>query len=187
MSGLQARYLQAIVIIALLAGVVPAISPSEQQQLDNFKVSTLKELAGVAVKVKVVRDTAETLPLLKEEKLQGEVEFALQDAGIEVLPPSPSAGLYVVIVKVAGGGPDNLICAIDVKSSLLQIVYLTRDTNIRTEAQTWPSVGQSRFGLVSIAIAKSTIERTVKEQVKDFAEDYFAANPKTIGNAVSEQ
>jgi hypothetical protein len=157
---------------------VDAITPPERKQLADFKVSTLKGLSGVAVTVKIARDNDQTLSLLKESDLQYEVEFALQKEGIEILRPTPDVGLYVVIVKVAGGGPDNTNLAINIQSSVLQIVHLSRDSSIKTEAQTWPSPGQSRFGLISVAMGKSVIMRTVKDQAKEFAEDYFAANPK---------
>jgi len=161
-----------------LTGIVLAISPSEKQQLDNFKVSTLKGLRGVAVKVIIVRDDANMLPFLKEQTLQDEVELALQNAGIEIARPTPEMGLYVVLVKVTAASNDKLNIAMHVQSSLLQIVNLSRDTTIKTEALTWPSFGQSRFGVVSVAIVKSAIEKTVKEQVKDFTNDWKAANPK---------
>jgi hypothetical protein len=148
--------------------------------LENFKVSTLKGLPGVAVSVKIVRDTPETLPLLNESDLAGEVELALQAAGVDVLKPAADVGLYIVIVKVAGGGPDSMSLAMHVQSSLVQMVQLSRDSTIKTEAQTWPSVGQARFGLVSAALAKSVITRTVKEQASAFAGDYKAANPKPL-------
>ena len=161
-----------------LTGIVLAISPSEKQQLDNFKVSTLKGLRGVAVKVMIVRDDATMLPFLKEQTLQGEVEIALQSAGIEIARPTPEVGLYVALVKVTAANNDKLNIAMHVQSSLLQIVSLSRDTTIKTETMTWPSFGQSRFGVVSVAIAKSTIEKTVKDQVADFTNDWRAANPK---------
>jgi hypothetical protein len=161
-----------------LAGIVLAVSQSEKQQLNNFKVSTLKGLRGMAVKVMIVRDGPDTLPFLKETALQQEVEFALQSAGLEIANPTPEVGLYVVLVKVTAASNDNLNFAMHVQSSLLQIVNLSRDMTIKTEAQTWPSFGQSRFGAISVAIAKSTIEKTVKEQVKDFTNDWRAANPK---------
>jgi hypothetical protein len=166
------------ICMGLMSCLAFAVSPSERQQLDNFKVSTLKGLSGVAVTVRIVRDKDGTLPLIKESDIQGTVELALQNAGIEVTKPTPEVGLYVVIIKVAGGGPDTVNLAINVQSSLLQIVHLSRDSTIKTEAQTWPAPSQSRFGLVSIAMAKSMINRTVKEQVAEFADDYKAANPK---------
>jgi hypothetical protein len=166
---------------------VDAITPPERKQLADFKVSTLKGLSGVAVKVKIARDNDLTLSLLKENELQQEVEFALQKEGVEILPPTPDVGLYIVIVKVAGGGPDNMNLAINIQSSVLQIVQLTRDSSIRTEAQTWPSPGQSRFGLISVAMGKSMIMRTVKDQAKEFAEDFRAANPKTATEAAEKK
>jgi hypothetical protein len=167
-----------ITVLLGLAGIALAVSQSEKQQLDNFKVSTLKGLRGVAVKVIIVRDGPGTLPFLKETALQQEIEFALQDAGLEIARPTPEVGLYVVLVKITAASNDNLNFAIHVQSSLLQIVNLSRETTIKTEAQTWPSFGQSWFGVDSIATAKSTIERAAKEQVKDFANDWKAANPK---------
>ena len=167
-----------ITVLLGLAGIVLAVSQSEKQQLDNFKVSTLKGLRSVAIKVIIVRDGPDTLPFLKETALQQEVEFALQSAGLEIARPTPDVGLYVVVVKVAAATNDNLNIAMNVQSSLLQIVNLSRDTTIKTEAPTWPSFGQSRFGVVSVAIAKSTIEKTVKDQVNDFTNDWRAANPK---------
>jgi len=169
----------AICCAVALSTAVWAISPSEKQQLDNFKVSTLKGLPGVAVSVKIVRDNNNTLSLLKESDLQREVEIALQKAGVEVLRPTPNVGLYVVVVKVAGGGPDSLNLAVHIQSSLLQIVHLARDTTIKTESQTWPLGSSARFGVVSLAIAQGMITQTVKDQAKDFAEDYLAANSKT--------
>jgi hypothetical protein len=168
----------AVICIATLSAAVWAISPSEKQQLENFKVSTLKGLRGVAVRVIIVRDDASMLPFLNERTLQGEVELALQDAGIEIAKPTPEVGLYVVLVKVTAASNDQLNIAMHVQSSLLQIVNLSRDPTIKTEALTWPSVGQSRFGVVSVAIVKSTIEKTVKDQVSDFTNDWKAANPK---------
>ncbi|MGD1043277.1 MAG: hypothetical protein ABR913_09515 [Sedimentisphaerales bacterium] len=167
-----------ITVLLGLAGIVLAVSPSEKQQLDKFKVSTLKGLRGVAVKVIIVRDEPDTLPFLKETALQQEVEFALQSAGLEIARPTPEVGLYVVLVKVTAATNDNLNFAMHVQSSLLQIVNLSRETTIKTEAQTWPSFGQSRFGVTSVANAKSTIEKTVKDQAKDFTDDWKAANPK---------
>jgi hypothetical protein len=167
-----------ITVLLGLAGIVLAVSQSEKQQLDNFKVSTLKGLQSVAVKVIIVRDGPSTLPFLKETALQQEVEFALQGAGLEIARPTPDVGLYVVLVKITTASENNLNIALNVQSSLLQIVNLSRDTTIKTEAQTWPSLVQGRFGVDSIAIAKSTIEKAVKEQAKDFADDWKAANPK---------
>jgi hypothetical protein len=167
-----------ITVLLGLAGIVLAVSPSEKQQLDNFKISTLKGLRSVAVKIIIVRDGPSTLAFLKESALQKEVEFALQSAGLEIASPTPEVGLYVVLVKLTAASNDNLNFAMHVQSSLLQIVNLSRDTTIKTEAQTWPSFGQGRFGVISVAIAKSSIEKTVKEQVKDFTDDWMAANPK---------
>ena len=124
-----------ITVLLGLAGIVLAVSQSEKQQLDNFKVSTLKGLRGVAVKVIIVRDDPGTLAFLKESSLQQEVEFALQGAGLEVARPTPDVGLYVVLVKVTAASNDNLNFAMHVQSSLLQIVNLSRDTTIKTEAQ----------------------------------------------------
>jgi len=160
-----------------LTGIVLAISPSEKQQLDNFKVSTLKGLRGVTVRVVIMRDEPNMLPFLKEQTLQNEVEVALQSAGIEIAKPTPEVGIYVVLAKVTAAG-DSLNIAMDVQSSLLQIANLSRDTTIRTEALTWPSFGQSRFGVVSVATVKSAVEKTVKEQVRNFVDDWKAANPK---------
>jgi hypothetical protein len=169
-----------IVCLMLMTCFVFAVSPSEKQQLDNFKVSTLKGLRGVSVSVKIVRDNPDTLSLLKETQLAGIAEMTLQKAGIEILPPSPEVGLYVVIVNVASAGPEGAYIAMHVQTSLMQIVNLSRDITLKTEAQTWPSLGQSRFGVVSIAIAKSAVERAVKDQAATFAADFKAANPKTL-------
>ena len=46
-----------ITVLLGLAGIVLAVSPSEKQQLDNFKVSTLKGLRGVAVSVRIAMTT----------------------------------------------------------------------------------------------------------------------------------
>ena len=159
-------------------GLVWAISPFEKQQLDNFKVSTLKGLPGVAVAVKIARDDPNTLRLLKEQDLQRDVEFTLQTAGIEVLRPTPDVGLYIVIVNVAMTDKEGLICAMHVQSSLMQIVNLARDPSIKTEAKTWPSVSQARFGIVPLNMAKRMITQSVKDQAAEFVEDYKAANPK---------
>lgn len=162
-------------------GLVWAISPFEKQQLDNFKVSTLKGLPGVAVAAKIARDDPNTLRLLKEQDLQRDVEFTLQTAGIEVLQPTPDVGLYIVIVNVTMTDKEGLICAMHVQSSLMQIVNLARDPSIKTEAKTWPSVSQASFGVLPLNLAKRIITQAVKDQAKDFASDYLAANPKTTG------
>jgi hypothetical protein len=161
-----------IAVLIGLTGIALALSPSEKQQVDNFKVSTLKGLHSVAVKVIISREGPDTLPFLTEVGLQKEVEFVLHNA------PTPEAGLYVVVVKITAATKDKLNFAMDVRSSLSQIVQLLRDQTIKTEAQTWPGMSQGRFGIVPITIAKTTIEKTVKEQATDFANDWKAANPK---------
>jgi hypothetical protein len=172
------KCLIAVICIVSLCATVWAVSPSEKQQLNNFKVSTLKGLKGVAVKVMIVRDSPDVLPFLKEAGLQKDVEYALQNAGLEIASPTPDVGLYVVLVRVTPATVDNMNFAMNVQSSLLQIVNLSRDTTIKTESQTWPSFGQGRFGVLPVTNAKTTIEKTVKEQVKDFTDDWKAANPK---------
>jgi hypothetical protein len=167
-----------ITVLLGLAGIVLAVSQSEKQQLDTFKVSTLKGLRSVSVKVIISRDWPNALPFLKEDKIQQEVEFILQRAGLEIARPTPDVGLYIVVVKVAAAANDNLHFAMHVQSSLLQIVNLSRDTTIKTEAQTWPSLVQGRFGVESVAVAKSAIEKAAKDQAKDFANDWKEANPK---------
>jgi hypothetical protein len=171
-----------IACVVALSAAVWAISPSEKQQLDNFKVSTLKGLPGVAVTVKIARDKENTLSLVKETDLQREVEIAFKKAGVEVLPPTADVGLYVVLVKVASAGKDGMECAVHTQSSLLQIVSLSRDSSIKTEAQTWPAFSQARFGVVSTMAAPGMIKQGVKDQANNFAEDYFAANPKTTSD-----
>jgi len=171
------RYFCASVLMGI-TGIVLAISPSEKQQVDNFKFSTLKDLRGVAIKVVIMRDDENMLPFLKEQTLQGIAEAVLQNAGIELAKPTADIGIYAVVVKVTAASEDHLNIALNVQSSLLQIVTLSRDTTIKSEVQTWPSFAQSRFGAVSVATAKSTIERAVKDQANDFVNDWKTANPK---------
>lgn len=167
----------AIVCAGLLTASVWAVSPWEKRQIDNFGVSSLKGLEAVAVDVKIARDRPETLSLLSRQQLLGEVEMALQGGGIKISRPMRDVGLYLVIVKVATPGRrDDLTCAIHVQSSLLQVVHLSRDTTIRTRSQTWPSVGHARFGVASLGLAKGLIERTVKDQAREFIADWKAAN-----------
>ena len=170
----------AVLAVSLMTGMILAVSPSEKYQLDTFKTSTLKGLSGVALTVKIVRDYPSTLETLKETDLQRDIEFALQKGGVPLLRPTPEVGIYVVIVKISGGGPDALNIAIDVQSSLRQIVTLLRDSNIKTEVQTWPSTGQSRFGLIAIDKAQALITKSVNDQAVSFAEDFKAANPKPV-------
>jgi hypothetical protein len=174
------RRTQYTTIIALMLMTCPAfaVSPSEKQQVDNFKASTLKGLHSAAVTVKIIRDNDKTLELLNEVVLQKEAEFVLRNAGIDITGPTPDAGLYVIIVKVAATGRDNMYFAMHVQSSLSQIVELARDPNIKTEAQTWPAIGQARFGVAPLTVAKSTVEKTVKDQAQNFVDDWKAANPK---------
>jgi hypothetical protein len=181
------KLLLIVTCLGLIACYVFAVSTSEKYQLDNFKVSTLKGLSGVALTIKIVRDNPQTLELLKEVDLQRDIEFALQKGGVQILRPTSEVGLYVVIIKVSGGGPDALNLAIDVQSTLRQFVYLQRDSNIKTEAQTWPATGQSRFGLVSIAQAQAMITKSVNDQAASFAEDFKAANTKSATTENAEK
>jgi len=178
--------LAAVSFVVAISAAVGAISPSEKHQLDTFKVSTLKGLRGVAVSVKITRDKENTLSLLKEAELQRDVEITLKKAGIELLQPTADVGLYIVLVKVASASQDGLNVAMHVQSSLLQIVQLSRDSAIKTEAQTWPAVSHARFGAASIAIAPGMITQSVKDQAKDFVEDYLAANPKSTDKSKSQ-
>ena len=120
----------------------------------------------MAVTVKIIRGNDETLKLLNEVVIQKDVEFILRDAGLKITAPTPEAGLYVVIVKVAATGRDNMYFAMHVQSSLSQIVQLTRDPNIKTEAQTWPAISQARFGVAPITSPKAQSKKPSKSRQK---------------------
>ena len=165
---------------AFLSVIVSGISPSEKRQLENFGISTLRGLRAVMPQIMLVKDKEDKPGLLTKEQLQTQVELALRKAGIKIVSSLRGLddGLFIVLVKVAKAGGKTPFYAMHVQCGLYQAVELSRDPTIRTEAQTWPSFGKSRFGIVSSAAVKRAVKDTVAGQVSEFISDYLAANPK---------
>lgn len=170
-----------VICCAGLAVMVSGISPAEQSQLEHFGISTLSGLKAVhtSVMLELDKDEDEKFTGLTEEKLHQQVDSALRKAGIKILSSLENRDdvRFVVLVQLAKAGRRIPFCAIHVQSGLFQTVQLSRDPNIRTHAQTWPSFGKSRFGVIRLAAVSRIIKETIASQLDEFINDYLEANP----------
>jgi hypothetical protein len=198
------KYWLLISIIILLCGglfmKIHGISNEEQAQLDIYGFSTLQGLEGVYTpRVTVmsrtlkdsiknfIEDTQNELDeacLSIQRELQEEVLLLLQKAGIRIVPiPKNNTNndfvAYLgVDVTVRKPSKDSSLYAFTVQTELTQEVQLVRDPKIRADVPTWPNSAfhQSIFFVSGFSAMKEAIRGEVTSQIKQFIEDYLAAN-----------
>lgn len=185
--------------ILFLPMMVTGISPKEELQLKTFGISTLKGLKGVSVDVKLISNV--TSELETEDTLQALVEQELRKGGIKVFsdtdPNIYLANLFfeVTVFKADTSGLEAksikpfYYCTVTVH--LLQDVVLVRNLAITTKASTWPHLTQPSPDYkwpylpntpIGSALSKDGINKLIRsgimDGVKNFCDDYLAANAK---------
>jgi len=160
--------------------VVSGISGEEKAQLEYYGISTLHGLTGVVPIVSLLKDEETKLDSATQNNLQTKVELQLRKAGIRVMSNTekPGAGRFNVMLTVQKVA-DMSVYAVCYSASLYQEVELIRNTEIHTEAPTWPSLLQQPTGfIVGEANLEKAIKNNVGNKVNEFINDYLAANPK---------
>jgi len=165
--------LAGIVILVCAGGLLAASKLKDVVEQRDVLVG----LQGVCVRVETLINEAKDVGSMNE-LTQTDIELKLRRAGIKVLSReeqlaakwTPCLYINVNTLKWKDGG----IIGFSIAVSLNERVFLERDPNILTIAETW-SVNNVRG-------AGSDNRKGVRESVKDlvdkFINDYLAANPK---------
>jgi len=191
------KYLIFLTLICCCAVLLPVGTSGiftysfEKFQLVNFGVSTLHGLKGVkptvlfrAGKSDVLKSDLPTnlvISGLSESTLQTQVELELRKTGINIVEDKEAPVLFVRVFIVKLVAQDYYIYSVSMK--LTEEVELIRDRKIHTFSSTWPpSIGSllyaPRVGAdVTLGITQA-IKNEVDNLIKEFCNDYLAANPK---------
>ncbi len=153
-----------------LAAVHPvgALRPGETETR-----ASMRGLKGVKVVVESIHEDAKAL--LTERQLQDSIETQLKEKSIALLneadwknsPGAPTLYLNLSILKSSNGQ-----YAYTITLQLIQNVLLDRDRSFSTRAATWDT---SADGLAERDAIVSTINKSVDEAVKEFVNEFLAA------------
>ncbi len=145
---------------------------------EAYQRVSLRGLNGVHVLVADV-DTDDEIDGLDKAQIQKDIDNVLRTAGINVLTREEAMrtpGIPCLYVSVDSmKGPEGC-CAYSTIVELLQAVYLVRDPDIRTYAETWST------GVKGIT-AESNLKQAIWEDLRDildfFITNYFSVNQNT--------
>lgn len=124
-----------------------------------------------------------------QKTLGEEVSLLIQKAGIRIIPTpknylDENATCLSIEVTVRKPVKDEQLYAFTVQTEVSQNIQLVRDPNIMARVPTWPSIRYNPpniFFVAGFSEMKEAIRIEVANQIKQFTEDYLAANPKNTG------
>jgi hypothetical protein len=142
-----------------------------------YQRTSLRDLNGVHVLVADL-DTEDEIEGLYADQIRKNIDDMLRTAGINVLTKEEAMrtpGIPCLYVNVdTMKGPDG-VYAYSTTIELLQGVYLIRNPDIRTYAETWST------GVKGIA-AEPNLKQTIQDDLRDildmFINNYFSVNQK---------
>jgi hypothetical protein len=142
-----------------------------------YQRTSLRDLNGVHVLVADL-DTEDEIEGLYADQIRKNIDDMLRTAGINVLTREEAMrtpGIPCLYVNVdTMKGPDG-VYAYSTTIELLQGVYLIRNPDIRTYAETWST------GVKGIA-AEPNLKQTIQDDLRDildmFINNYFSVNQK---------
>ncbi|HUT29398.1 MAG TPA: hypothetical protein VMX13_06375 [Sedimentisphaerales bacterium] len=192
--------------VMLFSGMLYGVSHWEKTQVEKYGSSTLKGLESVSVSVSLLNlsEPAEgpnrrPVQTLTQSDLQTEVELILRSAGIPIHQQSeqsfPGATFFVNVVvrehrcdreHKLKDPPGDLwefghYFFWRASANLHQSVALSRQPEICTFAQTWPlspACVRNELNVAGREAVAEAIREEVGKQVREFTNDYLAANPK---------
>ncbi len=180
-----------VICCAVVCSVrVLGISYGEQSQLDRYRVSTLQGLTAVRPVVLLMTPGKKgKLGSVTESNLQTRVELALRKSGIKIFPRhkeptdlnTGTLGVAVHLNDVILPDSNVSLYAVVVYIELRQAVKLARNTEIHTDARTWPMFNFEVPGINGSDTVEQAIKNKVDHYVNEFINDYLAANPQTRG------
>lgn len=180
-------------------------SIDEKAQIATYGFSTLQGLDGVynprvLVMSRTLQDSMESAIkgtknefdeacLSIQKELQEEVLLLIRKAGVRIIPipknnyRGENATYLNIEVTVRKPAKDSQFYAFTVQTELSQNIQLVRNPNIRTCVPTWPNsiIHPNIFFVVGFSEMKEAIRIEITKQIKQFTEDYLAANPKSTG------
>jgi hypothetical protein len=162
------------VVMALLMTLI-CLDLSEAQTRDQQRDS-LQGLQGVEVVIESLRPDAQT-DGLSQEAIRTAVELILRSKGIRVFTRSESLSTLAapyLYVKVSTYNHSSDLYAYAVTVDVMQKVSLAQRPRQMMSATTWERGGVGTTGHSNISMVIDSVESKVKE----FANDYLAANPR---------
>ena len=177
----------AIGSVLILSARLVGVSTSEKQQLEWFGVSTLSGLKIIQPIVMFEPLDANFKFAHFKNELQTQMNSALRKAGIKLVAERKNLndvnlGQLVVVVGISKISIERKLLkdtyVFGVQTGLYQLVQLSRDLKVRAMAQTW---SETSFPAPSMTVSNK-IGHAIKDEVavhlKEFINDYLAANPK---------
>jgi hypothetical protein len=162
------------VVMALLMTLI-CLDLSEAQTRDQQRDS-LQGLQGVEVVIESLRQDAQA-DGLSQDAIRSAVELILRSNGIRVLTRSESLNMSAapyLYVKASTYSHSSDLYAYAVTVEVLQKVSLAQRPQRMMSATTWERGGVGTTDHSNIRVVIDSVESKVKE----FANDYLAANPR---------
>lgn len=164
------RYVVMAILMTLIC-LDMSVAQTRDQQRDS-----LRGLKGVEVIIESLRPDAQA-DGLSQEAIRTAVELILRSKGIRVLTRSESlstpAAPYLY-VKVSTYNHSSDLYAYAVTVEVMQQVSLAQKPQQMMSATTW---GQGAVGTIGHSNIRIVID-SVESKVKEFANDFLAANPR---------
>ncbi len=163
-------------VVSAIIMVLTCLALSTAHATTSAERESLRGLAGVAVVIEVINSDAQA-DGLSEEAVLTAVELILKSSGIRVLSQlesfsTPSAPFLYVRINTM---KTELAYAVDLHVALDQRVSLVQRPEHKMSAATYEL---SSVGMYSTRLLRDLISDGVEPDVKAFATDFLAVNPR---------
>lgn len=164
------RYVLQLVIVVLIWGNVGVVDA-----LDSGSRESLRGIFGLGVAIEEVSPDA-SADGLSQEAIRSTVEQTLRSKGIRLLTERTRSGSAPYLYVNVNTLKEELgLYAYTVTVDLKQLVGLLSMKNKKTWGATWSA---SVIGMVRQENLNQIISDAVEPLIKDFADDFLAANPR---------
>ena len=164
------------IMIAMVMALTCLDLSTAQAESTTGQRESLRELSEVVVVIEKISPDAHA-DGLSEEAIRTAVELILRSSGIRVLtlaekPMTPSAPYLYVQVNTYR---NEFLYAVNVRVELDQQITLVHRPKYTMAATTWV---RNWIGVVGQTKMREVISSIIEPQVKDFANDFLAVNPR---------
>ena len=160
-----------VVLATALAVVFLCVIPFAFAEDKEISRLTLRGIKEVNVVIESIEPEVERLGLTQAQ-VKADVEAKLREANIAVAPDiergRPAVYLYVQVIR-----PERIERLFySISLSLLQNVILERDSNVKTNTETW------LVRMLGMSSGTEAIRSDIRSVLDQFIEDYRKANQK---------
>jgi hypothetical protein len=164
------------IVMAIVMALTCLNLSTAQAEATTGQRESLRELSELVVVIEKISPDAQA-DGLSEEPIRAAVELILRSGGIRVLtlsekPMTPSSPYLYVQVNTY---KNEFLYAVNVRVELDQQITLVHRPQYTMAATTWT---RNWIGVVGQTKMREVISSIIEPQVKEFANDFLAVNPR---------